>query len=85
MDKQRGLTIYFTDGSKLKLDFPQQTDSDSAALMKLKEINKDRQLMIEVDGALLLIPFENIKYMQLYPAAPDRLPPNVVRGASIGG
>jgi hypothetical protein len=32
---------------------------------------------------LLMFPFHNIKYIQVYPA-PDPLPSNVIRGASMG-
>lgn len=38
--------------------------------------------MMEVDGALMMFPLHNIKYVQLYPA-PDPLPANVIRGGSL--
>jgi hypothetical protein len=40
--------------------------------------------MIEADGALLTIPFSNIKYLQVYPA-PGALPEYVIKDASIVG
>jgi hypothetical protein len=83
MTKERGLTIHFIDGSKMQLEFPPQAENEYGAILKLKEVLKDRQLMIEVDGALLLMPFDNIKYVQVYPVPTDKLPPNVVRGARM--
>jgi hypothetical protein len=38
--------------------------------------------VVEADGALVLIPFENVKYLQVYPA-PKKLPGGVIRGASF--
>ena len=83
MQRERGITIHFVDGSKMELEFPPQADNEYAAILKLKEVIKDRQLMLEVDGALLLMPFENIKYIQVYPVPTDKLPANIVRGAKI--
>ena len=41
---QRGLTIYFCDGSKLSIEFPVQTPNEMAALLKLEEVLKQRQI-----------------------------------------
>jgi hypothetical protein len=51
-------------------------------VIKLKEALSARHLIVEVDGALLIIPFENIKYVQAYPA-PAKLPENAIRAASF--
>jgi hypothetical protein len=40
--------------------------------------------MIEVDGTVMLFPFANIKYIQVSPA-PDPLPANVIKGATLAG
>jgi hypothetical protein len=40
--------------------------------------------MLEVDGAVMLFPLANIKYVQASPA-PDPLPANVIRGATLAG
>lgn len=83
MKEQRGITIYFTDGKSIKLDYPRQTANDIAAGMRLKEIFAAKQFLAEVDGALIVIPFENIKYVVAHPAPPT-LPEYTIRGASIG-
>jgi hypothetical protein len=81
MKEQRGITIHFTDGTKKLLEFPQQlADNDVAAAAKLKEALEARHLLIEAEGALIVIPFENVKYLQVYPA-PKKLPAYAIRGA----
>jgi hypothetical protein len=51
-------------------------------VIKLKEALAARHLVVEADGALLIIPFENIKYIQAYPA-PAKLPEHAIRAASF--
>ena len=81
MSERRGLTIYFTDGSKLKLDYPKQTQSDAATYVKLKEILSQRLILAEVDGVALLIPFDNIRYLEAHPA-PKGMPEYTLKGAT---
>jgi len=81
--QKRSMVIHFIDGSKKTLEFPPQaaaTDANVGAL--LKEILQARNLTLEADGALIVIPFENIKYIQSYPA-PKKLPTGVIKGASF--
>jgi len=73
MPEQRGVSIFFNDGSKVSLDFPKQSANEAAAQMKLEDVLKKRYIMFEADGTLLLIPFENVKYIQLHPA-PEKVP-----------
>ena len=83
MSEKRGIIIHFMDGSKKLLEFPPQlAESDAAAASKLKDALEARHLVIEAEGALLVIPFENVKYLQVYPA-PKKLPAGVIRGASF--
>lgn len=81
--EKRGMLITFVDGSKKLLEFPQQVaDSDAQAASKIKEALEARHLVLEAEGALLVIPFENVKYIQVHPA-PKKLPAGVIRGASF--
>jgi hypothetical protein len=84
MTERRGLTIYFIDGTKLQLDYPKQTLNEIATLLKVKEILAAREIIVEVDGAMLVVPFENIKYIEAHPA-PSKLPEHTIKGATIGG
>jgi hypothetical protein len=81
MKANRGITIHFTDGTKKLLEFPQQVaDADVAAAARLKEALEARHLVIEAEGALIVVPFENVKYLQVYPA-PKKLPAYAIKGA----
>jgi len=82
MNDRRGMTIHFMDGSKMNLDFPKQVASEGAAVIKLKEALAARHLIVEADGALLVFPFESIKYIQVYPA-PAALPEYAIKAASF--
>ena len=82
MPDRRGITIHFIDGSKVRLDFPKQSLNEIGAVLKLKEVMAARHLIAEVDGVLLLFPFENIKYIEAHPA-PSKLPEYIIRGATI--
>ncbi len=46
------------------------------------EALESRHVLVEAEGALIVIPFENIKCLQLYPA-PKKLPQNAIRGAGF--
>jgi hypothetical protein len=81
MAEQRRLIIYFTDGTKKLREFPQQV-ADATLAARLKEALEARHLVIEADGALVVIPFENIRYLQAYPA-PKKLPSYAIKGASF--
>jgi hypothetical protein len=83
-DKQkRSMLIHFIDGSKKLLEFPQQVaDNDAAAAAKLKDALDAGHLLLEVEGALVMIPLQSIKYIQSYPA-PKKLPAHAIRGASF--
>ncbi len=80
---RRGMIIHFTDGTKKTLEFPQQmADSDSTAALRIKDALEARHLVVEAEGALIVIPFDNVKYVQVHPA-PKKLPPGVIKGASF--
>jgi hypothetical protein len=82
MTSKREMTVHYMDGSSMKIDFPVQAPNESAQVIKLKEALAARHLIVEADGALLIMPFENIKYIQAYPA-PAKLPENAIRAASF--
>ncbi len=83
MKDQRAVTIHFNDGSRISLDFPKQAPNETAAAMKLEDVLKNRCMLAEADGALLMIPFENVKYVQLYPA-PQNIPNHTyIKGAVV--
>ena len=85
MKDQRGLTIYFNDGTKISLDFPKQSPNEAAAMMKLDDVLKKRYMLFEADSTFLMIPFENVRYVQLYPAPDSVQGHTYIKGASITG
>jgi hypothetical protein len=82
MTPKRGLTIHFNDGTSITIEFPQQTTNVHARKLLEEEILKRRFLIAEAEGALLYIPFENVKYFTVFPADGE-LPKTAIRGASI--
>ena len=85
MTDQRGLTIHFTDGSKMSLEFPKQTENEAAAALKLEDVLRNRYMLLEAESTLLLVPFENVKYLQLYPAPDNVQGHTYIKGASVTG
>lgn len=83
MSENRALVIHFDDGTKLSFIFPRQTDDDSV-VQKVKEVLSGRQLVVEADGSLFVVPQTSIKYVQMYPP-PGELPDNVIQGATLKG
>lgn len=78
----RGLSIFFIDGSSFKVAFPQQTDDPYKRKQMVDEFVAKRVITIEAEGAVHFVPFENIKYMSIYPA-PEGPLPGVIQGASL--
>jgi hypothetical protein len=85
MTDQRGITIVFNDGNKLSLSFPRQSPNEIAAMLKLEDVLKKRYMLFEADGTLLMIPFESVRYVQLYPAPESLQSHTYIKGASIVG
>ena len=80
---KRSMNVHFIDGSIKLLEFPAPVaDNDANLAARLKEALDARQLILEVDGALVVIPVESIKYLQSYPA-PKKLPAYAIKGATF--
>ncbi|HKU71501.1 MAG TPA: hypothetical protein VJQ51_11740 [Burkholderiales bacterium] len=83
MAERRGITIHFNDGSKLSANFPKQAANDYAAMMKVDDVLKKRYILMEADDTFMMIPFENIRYIQIYPA-PKEVPNHTyLKGVSL--
>jgi len=83
MAGRRFVTMFFNDGSKLKLSFPKQGGRDAATLAAnvKKAVDADR-LVFEVEGSLYIVQARNLKYIQVSPA-PEALPAGVIVGAQF--
>ena len=80
MEAERGLVVHFMDGTTMKLEFPRQVKHDDSIVPRLEKILERQTLMAEVEGGLLMVPLNNVKYLQVYPA-PARLPDYALREA----
>jgi len=82
MDNNRYLTIYFIDGSEMSVTFPKQGGNPLLLARRVQEALDADQLAIETGDQLLVIPMNNIKYLQMKPT-PEELPETVIRGGVI--
>ena len=79
---QRGLNIYFMDGTSVKITFPTQTEDNYRRKVMIEEILKRRALMVEADGGIHFIPLDNVKYMSVFPAA-EHADAGIIKGATF--
>ncbi|HMA89791.1 MAG TPA: hypothetical protein VKP89_13720, partial [Burkholderiales bacterium] len=69
MAGRRFVTMFFNDGTKLKLSFPKQGGRDAATLAaNVKKAIDAERLVFEVEGSLYIVQVRNLKYVQVSPA-----------------
>ena len=76
------LYIFFNDGQRMSLSFPTQQEDPLQAIRGLREQMNTPFVSFEVDGDLLMIPRESIKYLQVCPM-PAALPELTIQGAEV--
>ncbi|MCJ8170560.1 hypothetical protein [Atopomonas sediminilitoris] len=79
----RHLYLYFNDGQRLALSYPQQDGDTSELSRRMQAALSAPFLSLEVDGDLLLIPRESIKYIQVCPLPHADLPAGTLLGAQM--
>jgi hypothetical protein len=80
---KRTMIIHFSDGSKKLFEFPAPVaDSDATLASRLKDALDARQLILEANGTLMVIPVESIKYLECFPA-PKKLPAHAIKGVTF--
>ena len=75
-------TISFTDGEQLKIKWAKDEEASPRVGAILESILAKEALAVELEGRLVLIPFQNIRTIEVRPA-PEVLPQTVIRGAQI--
>jgi hypothetical protein len=80
---QRGLNIYFMDGSTAQITFPVQTEDLYRRKVMVDDILKRRALMVEADGGIHFIPLDNVKYMSIFPAGESSADAGIIKGATF--
>ncbi len=77
--------VHFTDGTNVTLAWPAQAGEDRASIArKVRNALEMDKFMAEVEGDMIIIPMQNIKYVMVTPA-PQELPQSVLRNAHIVG
>jgi hypothetical protein len=74
--QKRSMIIQFNDGSKKLLEFPTPVPDSG---QPHPPQGGARHLVLEADGALVVIPVESTKYFQSCPA-PNKLPAYAIKG-----
>lgn len=82
MKPTKHLYLYFQDGQRLAMRFPQQQGDPAQISRLLRKQLESPFISLEVDGDLLLIPRESIKYLQVCPA-PQSIPETTILGAEL--
>ena len=88
MKRDRAMTIHFMDGTHVSFDFPAQEANSFGSALLIEELLKNPNLLVEVDGALLIYPVANIKSIQLTNlsgAGQAVTPKGLIRGARVVG
>jgi len=86
---ERTVTLHFIDGTKLSLEFPEQSGSPTARKLKVSDFLANQHVVIEAEGSILVCPMANIKYMSITMPTLDTkdmkeaLPGHAIVGASI--
>ena len=83
-DKKITMTIHFMDGSKIVVQYPEQSGIDSVAISNnVRRALEWDKIPLEIDESLIVIPTQNIKYIQVTPK-PAALPnQDVLKGATL--
>ena len=82
MASNRFLTVHFIDGSEMSVTFPKQGGNPLLLTKRVQQAIEARQLAMELDGQLFVIPMDNVKYLQASPC-PDELPETVILGGAL--
>lgn len=82
MKSLKHLYLHFQDGQRLIMRFPDQSEDPVTIARILRKQLESPFLSIAINGDLLLIPRESIKYLQISPA-PAALPEPTIVGAVL--
>jgi hypothetical protein len=75
------LEIHYNDGSDMQVEYVRQEEVSNIAT-RIGEAIESNELLIELEDKLLVIPLNNIKYIEISPA-PSKLPKFAIRNARL--
>jgi hypothetical protein len=80
----RQVTVSFQNGNSISVEFPIQAGEDAVtAISNIKKVLDADRILIEVDGDLMIIPWESVTHIRVHPA-PESLPRGIIiRGARV--
>lgn len=82
MTDDRRIIIAFTDGTDMQFEYPKQIDTTNNIGTIVRQVLNENQLVLEVEGAMYAIPFNNVKYIRVSPC-PAKLPDTAIKGVRI--
>lgn len=80
-DTKSFLTIRYTNGTEQKFEFMVQEKSLSIAT-RIQDALSANQLVLELEDKVLIVPFQNIQYIEVTPL-PDKFPPIALKGVRL--
>lgn len=80
-DTKSFLTIRYTNGTEQKFEFMVQEKSLSMAT-RIQDALSANHLVLELEDRVLIVPFQNIQYIEVMPL-PDKLPPITLKGVRL--
>jgi len=78
------LIIHFNDGTKKTFSFPRLAKDTTSIVTKIDKFIDSKNVVLELEDELIIIPTSNIKYIQISPK-PLKPPSMAIPNASIIG
>lgn len=75
------LKIHYIDGSEMQVEYVREEEVSSIATRIEKAIESD-EVLIELEDRLLVVPLNNLKYIEITPP-PPKLPKFTIRHARL--
>jgi hypothetical protein len=75
------MVIRYVNGNEQRFEFERQEDALNIA-SRIKEVLSADQLMLELEDKILIIPFQNVEYIEVAPT-PEKLPSNTIRNVRL--
>lgn len=74
------LVIRFVDGTEERLQYARLPQDDVNLVARIEEALNAKHLVVEVEGKLVIYPFQSIKAIEIFPV-PAKLPRVVMKNA----
>ncbi len=75
------LKIYYIDGSKMEFEYVREDEVTNIAT-RIEKAIESNEVLIELEDRLLVVPLNNLKYIEIVPA-PPKLPKFTIRHARL--